>query len=190
MVCIRIYVTRSSFVTNKKKQHMPNCSVRHWMQEKEKGPEPKATTMKIKSATLDQVQGEDSGIQDLKRKLDDLTTVVKSVNYGGARPKQINNANSQGNDNHSGRKGQASSEGSQPRPRPNKPSLPFKGKGPATMAAGPFKDGSKPYQCYTCGGGVIVGANAHLWGGLDWRGLNGSKLPPKAQEKDPKNQKK
>ena len=82
--------------------------------EKEKGLESKATTMKIKSATLDQVQGEDSGIQDLKRKLDDLTTVVKSVNYGGARPKQINNANSQGNDNCSSRKGPASSEGSQP----------------------------------------------------------------------------
>ena len=158
--------------------------------EKEKGPESKATTVKIKSATLDQVQGEDSGIQDLKRKLDDLTTVVKSVNYEGARPKQINNANSQVNDNRSGRKGPASSEGSQPRPRPNKPSLPFKGKGPATMAAGPFKDGSKPYQCYTCGGGVIAGINAHLWGGLDWRGLNGSELPPKSQEKDPKNQKK
>ena len=84
--------------------------------EKEKGPESKATTMKIKSATLDQVQGEDSGIQDLKHKLDNLTTVVKSVNYGGARPKQIYNANSQGNDNRSGRKGPASSEGSQPRP--------------------------------------------------------------------------
>ena len=82
----------------------------------------------------------------------DLTTVVKSVNYGGARPKQINNANSQGNDNRSGRKGPASSEGSQPRPHPNKPSLPFKGKGPATMAVRPFKDGSRPYQCYTCGG--------------------------------------
>ena len=107
--------------------------------EKEKGPEPKATTVKIKSATLDQAQGEDSGIQDLKHKLDDLTTVVKSVNYGGARPKQINNANSQGNGNHSGRKGQTSSEGSQPRPQPNKPPLLFKGKGPVTTASGTFQ---------------------------------------------------
>ena len=86
------------------------------------------------------------------------------MNYGGARPKQINNANSQGNDNHSIRKGSASSEGSQPRPRPNKPSLPFKGKGPATTAVGPFKDGSRPYQCYTCRGGVIAGVDARLWG--------------------------
>ena len=84
--------------------------------EKEKGLEPKTTTVKIRSATLDQAKGEDSGIHDLKCKLNNLTTVVKSVNYGGARPKQINNANSQGNGNRSGRKGQASSEGSQSRP--------------------------------------------------------------------------
>ena len=127
--------------------------------EKEKGPESKATTVKIKSATLDQVQGEDSGIQDLKRKLDNLTTVVKSANYGGARPKQVNNTNNLGNDSRSGKKGPANNEGSQPRPRPNKPSLPFKGKGPATTSAGPFKEGSRPYQCYTCGGWVIAGAN-------------------------------
>ena len=158
--------------------------------EKEKGPESKATTVKIKSATLDRVQGEDSGIQDLKRKLDDLTTVVKSVNYGGARPKQINNANSQGNDNHSSRKGPASSEGSQPRPHPNKPSLPFKRKGPATTAVGPFKDRSRPYQCYTCGGWGHSWHQCPSLGGLDWRGLNRSKVPPKSQEKDPKNQKK
>ena len=158
--------------------------------EKEKGPESKATTVKIKSATLDQVQGEDSGIQDLKRKLDNLTTVVKSANYGGTRPKQVNNTNNTGNDNRSSKRGPANKEGSQPKPHPNKPSLPFKGKGPAITSAGPFKEGSRPYQCYTCGGW------GHSWrqcpspGGLDWRGLNGSELPPKSQEKDPEDQKK
>ena len=36
--------------------------------------------------------GEDSaGIQDLKQKIDALTTVVKSSTFGGARPKQPRN---------------------------------------------------------------------------------------------------
>ena len=152
MVCIRIYVIQSGFVTNRKEPLYAKLFSETLDAEKEKGPESKATTVKIKSATLDQVQGEDSGIQDLKRKLDNLTTVVKSANYGGARPKQVNNTNNPGNDSRSGKKGPANNEGSQPRPRPNKPSLPFKGKGPATTSAGPFKEGSRPYQCYTCGG--------------------------------------
>ena len=42
--------------------------------------------MKVKSATLEQAQGEASGIQDLKHKLIDLTTVVKSANYGVLGP--------------------------------------------------------------------------------------------------------
>ena len=50
--------------------------------------------------------------------------------------------------------------------------------------------GVSPINATLVGGGVIAGANARLWGGLDWRGLNRSELPPKAQEKDPENQKK
>ena len=158
--------------------------------EKEKGPELKTTTLKVKSATMEQTQGETSGIQDLKHRIDDLTTVVNSANYGGARPKPISNANSQGNTNNGGKKGQASGEGSQPRPQPNKPPIPYKGKGLATTSAGPFKDWAKPYQCYTYSGWGHSWHQCPSLGGLDWMGLNRSELPPRAEEKDHKNQKK
>ena len=53
--------------------------------EKEKNPETKVTSLKVKSAVI----GEDqTGIQDLKQKINALTTVVKSSTLGGARPKQ------------------------------------------------------------------------------------------------------
>ena len=54
----------------------------------EKVPEVKITSLKAKSA----IAGEDStGIQDLKWKIDALTTVVKSSTFGGDRPKQSRN---------------------------------------------------------------------------------------------------
>ena len=55
--------------------------------EKEKNSETKVTSLKVKSAII----GEDqSGIQDLKQKIDALMTVVKSCTLGGAKPKQNN----------------------------------------------------------------------------------------------------
>ena len=49
--------------------------------EKEKMPEVKVTSLKAKSVV---VPAEGSSIQDLKQKIDTLTTVVKSSNFGGA----------------------------------------------------------------------------------------------------------
>ena len=48
--------------------------------EKEKNPETKVTSLKVKSAVI----GDDgeAGIQDLKQKIDALTTVVKSSTLG------------------------------------------------------------------------------------------------------------
>ena len=55
--------------------------------EKEKNSEIKVTSLKVKSAVV----GEDqNGMQDLKQKIDALTTVVKSSTLGGAKPKQNN----------------------------------------------------------------------------------------------------
>ena len=52
--------------------------------EKEKNLETKVTSLKVKSAIF----GEDqSGIQDLRQKIDALMTVVKSSTLGGAKPK-------------------------------------------------------------------------------------------------------
>ena len=49
--------------------------------EKEKMPEVKVTSLKAKLVV---VPAEGSSIQDLKQKIDALTTVVKSSNFGGA----------------------------------------------------------------------------------------------------------
>ena len=58
--------------------------------EMEKVPEVKITSLKAKSAIAEPASaGEDSTrIQDLKQKIDALTTMVKSSTFGGARPKQ------------------------------------------------------------------------------------------------------
>ena len=56
--------------------------------EKEKNPETKVTSLKVKSVVVSEDQ---MGIQDLKQKIDALTTVVKSSTLGGAWLKQNNN---------------------------------------------------------------------------------------------------
>ena len=56
--------------------------------EKEKNPETKVTSLKAKSAVVSKDQ---TGIQDLKQKINALTMVVKSSTLGGAWPKQNNN---------------------------------------------------------------------------------------------------
>ena len=105
--------------------------------EKEKVPEVKITSLKAKSA----IAGEDSmGIQNLKQKINALTTMVKSTTFEGARPIQSRNGATpqKGKDN-------GKVNGS-----------PYKGWGPATTSAGPLKPGQKHFQCYHCGGGGIV----------------------------------
>ena len=59
-----------------------------------------------------------------------------------------------------------------------------KGKGPAASAAGPFKSGQKPLQCYKCGGWGHMYKECASQGGIDWRGLNGA-TPPPEKEKGP-----
>ena len=97
-------------------------------------PEVKVTSLKAKSVV---VPAEGSSIQDLKQKIDALTTVVKSSNFRGAQPKQ---QSSNGNNNQKNKNGEKHAQS------------PYKGKGPGTSAAGPFKQGQKPFQCYNCGG--------------------------------------
>ena len=106
--------------------------------EKEKVPEVKITSLKGKSA----IAGEDNtGIQDLKQKIDALTTVVTSSTFRGARRKQPRNGATpqKGKDN-----GKVNG------------SL-YKGWGLATTSAGPFKPGQKHFQCYHCWRGGKMG---------------------------------
>ena len=47
----------------------------------------KVTSLKVKAAVVEEEQ---TGIQELQKKIDALTTVVKSSTMNGARPKQNN----------------------------------------------------------------------------------------------------
>ena len=128
--------------------------------EKEKMPETKVTSLKVKSAVTTK---ETSGIHYLQQKIDALTTVVKSSTFGGARPKQPNS------DEHTQQKNKDNGKGNQ--------SL-YKGQGPTTSAAGPFKQGQKLYQCYNCGGWGHSYRQCPSPGGLEWRTLSGAEVPP------------
>ena len=113
--------------------------------EKEKVPEIRITSLKAKSAITEPAATREDhvGIQDLRQKIDALTTAVKSFTFGGARLKHPGSSGTpqKGKDN-------SKMNGS-----------PYKGRGPATTSAGPFKPGQKHFQCYHCGGGGIVISN-------------------------------
>ena len=114
---------------------------------------------------------EDRGIKDLKQKIDQLTTVVKSSTFARTKPKKGNaGITSAANGQYTGKD------------RNKKPASPYKGQGPTTSAAGPFKNGQKPYQCYNCGGWGIAIDSARVRGGIDWRSLSGAELPPREEK--------
>ena len=130
-----------------------------------------SVTGKIKSATATDNVSVPS-IQKLTKEINALTTVVKSANMGGARLKTNDKSKIPTHKNGNENKGvQASS--------------PRKSKGPATSAAGPFKPGQKPFQCYKCGGWGHGFRECPTLGGLDWRGFSRA-MPPPAKEKGPK----
>ena len=106
--------------------------------EKEKVPETKITSLKAKSAIVEPAvaKEDNAGIQDLRQKIDALTTAVKLSTFGGARPKQPGN-------------------GGTPQKGKDKNRMngsPYKGQDPTITSAGPFKSGQKHFQCYHCGG--------------------------------------
>ena len=128
----------------------------------------KLTSLKIKSAVATSEYG---GIKDLKQKIDQLTTVVKSSTFAGTKSKR-GNAGITNVTN-----GQYTSKD-----RNKKPAGPYKGQGPTTSAAGPFKNGQKPYQCYNCGGWGQSYRQCPSQRGIDWRNLSRAELPPKEEK--------
>ena len=96
--------------------------------EREKSTEVKMTSLKAKSAVA---TTEDGGIKDLKQKIDQLTTVVKSSTFGGTKPKKGNTGvTNVASGQYTGK---------------DKNKKPYKEQGPTTSVAGPFKNGQKPY---------------------------------------------
>ena len=104
----------------------------------EKSTEMKTTSLNVRSAVT---TAEDGGIKDLKQKIDQLATVVKSSTFGGAKSKKGNTGiTNVANGQYTGKD------------KSKRPASPYKGQGPTTLVAGPFKNGQKPYHCYNCGG--------------------------------------
>ena len=99
----------------------------------------KSTSIKSKAAI---VESEASpSLQKLMEEISALTTVVKSASMGTPKTKAPNHKSKvnslKGNGNKDNKTNRIS---------------PRKGKGLTASAAGPFKPGQKPLQCYKCGG--------------------------------------
>ena len=88
--------------------------------------EVKSTSLKIKSAVA---TSEDGGIENLKQKIDQLTTVIKSSTFATTKPKKGNaGITNVTNGQYTGKD------------RNKKTESPYKGWRPTTSAAGPFKN--------------------------------------------------
>ena len=131
----------------------------------------KSTTVKSKPAV---VESEASpSLQKLTQEISALTTVVKSASMGTPKMKppnhktKINSLKGNGNKD-------SKTNGNSPR----------KGKGPTASAAGPFKPGQKPLQCYKCGGWGYTYKECPSQGGIDWKGLTRA-VPLPEKEKGP-----
>ena len=131
----------------------------------------KSTSVKSKAAIVESEA--QSSLQKLTEEISALTTVVKYASMGTLKTKTSNHKTKISSLIGNGNKG-SNASGNSPR----------KGKGPAASAAGPFKSGQKPLQCYKCGGWGHTYKECALQGGIDWRGLNGAALPPE-KEKGP-----
>ena len=107
-----------------------------------------------------------NSIAELKDKIEVLTTVVKSGNVVNARTKPPGSLKPKSGNRYLQKNGAVSTNS------------PMKGKGPATSAAGPFKMGQKPIQCYNCGGWGHGWRNCTTKGNMDWRSLNRAEPPP------------
>ena len=129
----------------------------------------KSTSVKSKSAI---VENEASpSLQKLTEEMSALTTVVRSASMGTHKAKTPNHKTKVNSLEGNGNKG-SNGNGNSPR----------KGKGPATSAAGPFKPGQKPLQCYKCRGWGHTYKECASQGGIDWRGLNGATPPPEKEK--------
>ena len=132
----------------------------------------KSTSVKSKAAVVENKAS--PSLQNLTEEISALTTVVKSASMRTSKTKLQPNHKTKINPlKGNGNKGN-NTNGNNPR----------KGKGPAVSAAGPFKPGQKPLQCYKCEGWGHTYKECALQGGIDWRGLNGA-APPPEKEKGP-----
>ena len=121
-------------------------------------------TARAKSATV----ADETGIAELKEKIEAFTTIVKSSNVISAGMKPPGSPKPKHGNFH---KFQWKEE--------TIPSnSPSKGKGPITSVARHFKEVQKPIQCYNCGRWGYRWRNCPTMGNVDWRSLNRAEPPP------------
>ena len=111
---------------------------------------------------------DETGIEELKDKIEALTTKVKSSNVLGAGTKPPRSPKQ----NHRNFHKFQQKDGMIPS------NILSKGKGPITSTTGPFKEGQKLIQCYNCGGWGHRWRNCPTMGNMDWRSLNRANPPP------------
>ena len=121
----------------------------------------------MKSATVVDHRDE---IEELRKKLDQLTATVKSNNFKGTKAKKERRDSPSGSKPSSPRKKED--------PRQNL-------KGPATTSAGPFKPGQSNFQCHKCGGWGHGWRECVTKGNIDWVRIHGES-EPKEPETVPK----
>ena len=96
-------------------------------------------SVRVKSVNVKECREE--GAAKLKSKIDSLTAILKSSNFGTSKP-QGKEKIGQGKATQKGEQGKSKST----------PNTPLKGKGLGTPATGPSKGNCKPIQCYNYGG--------------------------------------
>ena len=110
------------------------------------------------------------GTTELKSKIDPLTAILKSSNFGTSKPKEKEKWVKE--------KQQGKSKST--------PNTLLKGKGLGTPATGPSKGIWKPLQCYNCGGWGHGWRECPSKGNYNWRELSGAQEPPETLDISPK----
>ena len=120
--------------------------------------------IRVKAATIINRSNE---IEELKKKLDQLTAAMKSSSFKGAKLKSKD------------RKESPSGTGPNS-PRAKKEDARKNLKGPATTSAGPFKPGQSNFQCNKCGGWGHGWRECASKGNVDWTRIH-RELSPRKQ---------
>ena len=111
-------------------------------------------------------------IEELWKKLDQLTATMKSSNFKGMKTKKVRRDSPSGSKPNSPRKKED--------PRRNL-------KGPATTSAGPFKPEDSNFQCHKYGGWGHGWKECVTKGNIDWARIHGESEPKEPEtipEKD------
>ena len=113
-------------------------------------------------------------IEELRKRLDQITATMKSSNFKGSKPKKERKESPSGSGSNS--------------PRNKKEDIRKNLRGPITSAAGLFKPDQSTFQCHKCGGWGHGWRDCATKGNVDWARIRGESEPKENKtvpEKDP-----